>query len=318
MLSIAIAWLTTKLLENPIRFGVLRRIPSLYFLMALATSGLIVFVSLILISVPKSETYILQKIEAEGRSNQNRECLRYRKEISVRTFIRQKCYEPSMNSRPTVFLVGDSHAASLRIGLKPFLATKRINLLGSSIGGCMWSNIKIYQVRACRDINFKVFDEMARVKPDLVIIDNYWSKLARTGSFEQDLLGYISELNNIGITKIIVVGQIPTWGESGLPLFLLHNFAEKGLAIPMRHPRLIIENDGPTSKQENMRSFKYPKGVTYLSMDDLLCNREGCMTMVGPNLATDLIVWDYGHLTNAGSKYVSERLFAGIELKIEK
>ena len=68
---------------------------------------------------------------------------------------------------------------------------------------------------------------------------------------------------------------------------------------------------------EYMRLFKYPPGVTFLSMDDLLCNEKGCLTMVGPKLETDLIVWDYGHLTTAGSKYVSERLFADIEKLIE-
>ena len=316
-LSIAVANVTTNLFERPIRFGGLRWIPSRFYLITLAAAGLSVFSFLILIPEPRNDSYILEKIEGEGRSNQNLECLRFRKEISVRTFIRNKCYEPYIESRPTVFLVGDSHAASLRIGLKPFLATKRINLLGSSIGGCMWTNFEVDQGKLCRDINSKVFQEMRQIKPDLVIIDNYWSKLARYGPFEQYLLDYISDLNKIGIANVIIVGQIPTWGENGLPLFLLHNFSEKGIRIPTRHPRLTIENDSQTSNQENMRSIKYPKGVTFLSMDDLLCNKQGCLTMVGSNLATDLIVWDYGHLTTAGSKYVSERLFADIEKLIK-
>ncbi|MCX6537059.1 MAG: acyltransferase, partial [Actinobacteria bacterium] len=64
MLSIAIAWATTRLLEKPIRFGVLRRIHSRFYLLTLATSGLIVVLSLLATPEPKSDTYILQKIEA--------------------------------------------------------------------------------------------------------------------------------------------------------------------------------------------------------------------------------------------------------------
>jgi hypothetical protein len=48
-------------------------------------------------------------------------------------------------------------------------------------------------------------------------------------------------------------------------------------------------------------------------MDEILCEKDQCLTMVGPNLESDLIVWDYGHLTEAGAKYVVEKLFANID-----
>ena len=108
----------------------------------------------------------MEKIEAEGRSNQNRDCLRYRKEISVRTFIRQNCFEPYMDSRPIVFLVGDSHSASLRLGLKPVLDSKKINLLGSSVGDCVFRNFLVGQVKDCRDINDKILQEIkVKIEP---------------------------------------------------------------------------------------------------------------------------------------------------------
>lgn len=313
LLSISIAWLTTKLIEKPIRFGKLRRIPASIYLASLMTVGSIALSCMIFVSGPKTDAFILEKIEAEGRLNQNKECLKFRKEISVRTFIRQNCFTPTIASRPIIFLVGDSHAASLRLGLKPYLNSKGINLLGSTIGGCMWTNFKFDQGKQCRDINEKVMEEIARLKPDLVIVDNYWSKLARYGSFDEYIIDYIRDLNEIGVEKIALIGQIPTWSEEGLPLFLLKNYAQKGISIPKRHLRLEIENDTRTSNQEHLRRFEALPGVTYLSMDNLLCNQDSCITMVGPNLETDLIVWDYGHLTPAGSKYISERMFADIE-----
>ena len=313
VLSIIIAWLTTKLLEIPIRFGTLRRIPSRIYLMSLVTIGTTVFSSLILISEPNTDLFILEKIEAEGRSNQNRDCLRYRKEISVRTFIRQNCFESYMDSRPIVFLVGDSHSASLRLGLKPFLDSKKINLIGSTVGACMFRNFIVGQVKFCRDINNKILQEIEHLQPDLVVIDFYWAELARSGSFEEYLLDYIAELNNLGVKNIVVVGQIPTWGNDlGLPRYLINNFASLNLEIPNRLQRLRVDND-PPGTMEYMRFFKYPPGVTFISMDDLLCNEKGCLTMVGPKLETDLIVWDYGHLTPSGALFVSKILFADIE-----
>jgi hypothetical protein len=52
-----------------------------------------------------------------------------------------------------------------------------------------------------------------------------------------------------------------------------------------------------------LRELKFGPNVTYLSLKDLLCNDSGCLTMVGPVPKTDLIVHDYGHLTEAGADF---------------
>jgi len=44
-------------------------------------------------------------------------------------------------------------------------------------------------------------------------------------------------------------------------------------------------------------------GVTYISMTNILCNVEGCLTRVGDR-AEDLVTFDYGHLTKNASDYV--------------
>ncbi len=312
--SIGIAWLSTKLFENPIRFGSLKRIPSLGFLIALLAISFLPAYRLAFQSEPRDASYTLEKIQWVGRADQDKTCLRFRKEITVRTFIRQDCYIPEIKTNPTVFLIGDSHSASLRIGLKPFLATRNINLIGSTTRDCIFEIVLPHQDKSCVKLNNEVLKAIANVKPQIVVIDQYWAEVSRSGSVEKQLLNYISELNRIGIQKIIIVGQIPVWGTAdlGLPSFLSRNFAEKKLPIPLRLPRQRIDND-PPGTMEYIASFKYPKGVTYLSMDEILCEKDQCLTMVGPNLDTDLIVWDYGHLTEAGSKYVVERLFSNID-----
>jgi hypothetical protein len=59
-----------------------------------------------------------------------------------------------------------------------------------------------------------------------------------------------------------------------------------------------------------MKAIEFPAGVIYLSLRDLLCNESGCLTSVGPNIGTDLTVWDYGHLTPAASSFVVQSLVA--------
>ena len=53
-----------------------------------------------------------------------------------------------------------------------------------------------------------------------------------------------------------------------------------------------------------MRQLSYHAKVTYFSLKDVLCQQQGCLTQVGEQLPDDLIVHDYGHLTQAGSQYV--------------
>jgi hypothetical protein len=61
-----------------------------------------------------------------------------------------------------------------------------------------------------------------------------------------------------------------------------------------------------------MRSLDYPDGVTYLSLKDVLCDELGCLTMVGPDLQSDIVVWDYGHLTVNGAEFATRMLIEPI------
>jgi len=46
--------------------------------------------------------------------------------------------------------------------------------------------------------------------------------------------------------------------------------------------------------------------VEFVSLKEHLCDEKGCLTHIGPDLPNDLIVMDYGHLTENGAKHVSE------------
>jgi len=106
---------------------------------------------------------------------------------------------------------------------------------------------------------------------------------------------------SIGVKKVIVVGEIPTW-EPDLPHGLIRNFVEKRQQVPRRTWVGVTKES--LEMDTLMRTWALPPGYHYFSVKDVLCNADGCLTRVGSNMATDLVVWDYGHLTQTGSDYV--------------
>ena len=63
---------------------------------------------------------------------------------------------------------------------------------------------------------------------------------------------------------------------------------------------------GLAALDDSMRVFAAATRVRYQSPFDILCNADGCLTVVGgePQM---VVSWDGNHLTAAGSQYVVSR-----------
>jgi peptidoglycan/LPS O-acetylase OafA/YrhL len=232
-------------------------------------------------------------------------CFRFKESQTVTMFIENKCVEKQYANEPTVFLIGDSHSASLSLGLRPFLADRDLNFLNVSTGWC--EPITNEETNAtCGAINAMILSKIAEYQPEILIIDSYWSIAAGPPFFKGggDYMGAVHDFllraRKIGAQNILVVGEIPTWSPS-LPDVLITRYLRSGLPIPDRSPDM-----NKSQLEAIMRSAAYPDGVTYASLRDFLCNDDGCMTRVGPNLEADILLWDYGHLTIAGSDFVTK------------
>ncbi|CAB5066616.1 unannotated protein [freshwater metagenome] len=313
VISILLAFISTIFIEKPFRRAVNRRFAIRSLLSSMVI--LLVFASATqTIAINKSDPdYILDKYSARGWGNQSDlDCVRLRKEITVRTLKRQDCFESQVNGRETVFLVGDSHSGSLRSGLKPYLKSKGIALRGVSTGWCGWYEIEpLDDDKVCASITQEFLSAISISKPKLLIIDGYWAKMAREVDVETTLLRYIQVVQSLGVEKVIIVGQIPTY-EMGLPKTLQVEYLDESSEIPSFIPRDQVVND-PEGIEELMRSIDFPSNVYFRSLDEILCKNNTCRTTVGPNLATDLIVWDYGHVTESGALFLSKIIFKDIE-----
>jgi peptidoglycan/LPS O-acetylase OafA/YrhL len=321
----AASWLTFRYIEVPFRFGRIRkpRYATLLLLMmgataALAGSALETGWSPYRLSPYQSKTLSLltkvSDLKDMDKLYGERPCFKYHESDTAALFLNNKCFEITHPGRKSVFLIGDSHSASLSLGLRPLLEHANINFFQVSTGFCEpTSNNKT--IFACDEINQLAASKIRELKPDVVIIDAFWMLASRSPYFignDDYLAALIAKLKSIqqsGVQTIIVIGQIPTWQPS-LPNSLAQNFVRKNAPIPQRTFEGV--DAGSLQMDTKMKAIEFPAGVIYLSLRDLLCNESGCLVSMGPDLETDLTVWDYGHLTPAASSFVVQSLVAPV------
>jgi peptidoglycan/LPS O-acetylase OafA/YrhL len=329
-LAFLLAWLTHLLVEKPLRFGGHRRQKAFALVVAMIAIGCAGFACF--------ETRSSNSWFFAGHRNQAEEIDEL---VTVsQTHLKQwqdpkqtvKCFQlPAPYDTPTgdfferngcltavpgkasVLLMGDSHSASLSLGLRNWAKSVNVNFLQTSgfYGPSLYCfDSDGHESEACEnEYHREVMRTIEATKPDVLILDMYWAQSGTVQRFSDmdryraHVLDRITKLaHSIGVKKVIVVGEIPTW-EPDLPHSLIRNFIESRQKIPERTwigvAKQSLDMDGL------MRTWALPPGYHYFSVRDVLCDVEGCLTRVGSNPATDLLVWDYGHLTQAGSDYVA-------------
>jgi peptidoglycan/LPS O-acetylase OafA/YrhL len=326
-LAILLAWLTYRLIEKPLRFGGNSREKTLALviaMIAIAGVGLACFKT----NSPSSWFFAAHNNRVEETDellavNQTRlkqwqdpqktvKCFQLPPPYDTPTgdfFERSGCLT-AISGKASILLMGDSHSASLSLGLRTWAKSMNVNFLQTSgfygpLLYCFGPDGR--ESEACEtDYHREVMKTIEATKPDVLIMDLYWAQTVRRfpdmDHYRAHVLERVAKLaHSIGVKKVIIVGQIPTWGAD-LPLELIRNFVEKSRKIPER--TLVGVTKESLEMDAAMRSWALPPTYHYFSVKDVLCNADGCLTRVGNNLATDLVVWDYGHLTQAGSDYV--------------
>ncbi len=230
----------------------------------------------------------------------SRSCFRFEDE-GADFFDRNHCLDETFAGRPTVFIVGDSHSAYLSEGLRPYLSRNRVNVGVFSAGWC--TPLSLTDKRpSCAAINRYVLDKIRLVKPEVVLF--FAHHIIYGADYESSLTDGVLGLKRAGAQRVIFVGQIPTWKRS-LPSALARGFLLKGLPLPSRTWQGVTPES--LAIDERLKGKDLGDGVTYVSLRDFLCNDEGCLTSVGADETKDLVVFDYGHLTAEGARYVTER-----------
>jgi len=312
-LSVVLATATYLLVEQPLRFRAKprRAVVALVAVMVLVGGAAGSYFSVAVASPDRSADEVglemVVKLRDSGDQYGPAPCFKWKPDETYRIFIERGCLLRKWSEAKTVLLIGDSHSASLSLGLRPDLESRHINLLQISTGYCEPTS-KNEHDQICVDINAVGERTVRDVRPDLVIIDSHWiaasspSWFPDGGDFIEHLKTKLQRLKDLGAHQIVVVGQIPTWTPS-LPDYLRKKYVSRGIAIPER-----ATPDAESLRMDDlMGSVTYPPGVTYISLRKMLCENDKCLVRVGHD-ASDLIIWDYGHLTPKGARFVVQAI----------
>jgi peptidoglycan/LPS O-acetylase OafA/YrhL len=218
--------------------------------------------------------------------------------------------------KPTILIVGDSHAAHLFAGLQEVYGAKA-NLLTLSSVFCvpLVENVAMDQGVAgtprCRAINDYVFDAIRTIKPDVVIVGGYFAQYDHEANWRYP--GYLDalvagarRLHADGVRSIIIAGQVPTWAPV-LPILVGRDVLEHGAAA--ESSRIGVRPDSLETDRA-LVAKNWGEGVRYLSQAAKLCGADGCRRMIGENLPEDLLAVDYGHYSREGSVFAVKTMLA--------
>ena len=307
--SVIMAWLTYKLVEQPIRFGSAnKRVP--YFL----------YVILVIIGASGSYTYARDGFD-----------FRYPKiirtlAISTTPIIdgwrenacilevnhlpsEYKEYCVDKNRRPLVFIWGDSHAAALYPGFKKLQDEGNFKFGIGQRNGAICPPLLGDPRPWCKALNEDTFKTIERTRPEVVFLYAHWARGINSqglfqGEYDLNLLEpTIIALKRLGISKIVINGPTPYWKDD-LPKLVI---AEWKKGSPIQLPPLYMK-EGLVPDLELyesvMKTFAERMGVNYISALKVLCNANGCQTRNAEH-GDKIASVDYGHLTvNASERYI--------------
>ncbi len=203
------------------------------------------------------------------------------------------------NGNGGIFIWGDSHAQALSYGIRTSFPKVNVNQVASSACRPLIKNdIKTkgeFKI-SCDNSNNKARNEILRIRPDIIILAQ---RRGHDTNEYIEILNYIKD--NELKSKLILVGPVPQW-EPSLPSVI----AKRHFDIRERTINDISFVNELFDINQKLHSKYDSSEIEYISLIDGLCENNYCLAKVDDNNTP--LVWDYGHLSLEGSKYVVSNL----------
>jgi peptidoglycan/LPS O-acetylase OafA/YrhL len=297
-LSFALAWLTYRTIEIPLRFGrpALPRIFGLgagMVLIALA-GGVIVEGRGFDFRLPP-EIREMADVRTDSAKWRMHECLL---DLSHETSFPDSCVE--RGRRPLIFLWGDSTAAALLTGLRKAQESNDFGIAQFTANSCIPAlNTDEAGVPNCRAINDKILSIARELQPDIVVLHSTWDR------YLDGVAETVVALKKQTKARVIVLGSVPWW-KRGLPNEVLRYFMLHHQLIPERSDHAAADSSGA-----RLREKLVPLGAEFISVWDTMCNAEGCLARIG-DTARDISATDQVHLTDKGSDFLVQSIIGTV------
>jgi peptidoglycan/LPS O-acetylase OafA/YrhL len=313
-MSFGLAYITYVAIEKPLRFGRFGPLKVAGLSVALVTLGVM---GIVLPSMrnPDDRSAFVSLFENTPPAYKylagHDLFVRWREECNFLDIVTQAT-KASISSNCTtgpgqsVLLWGDSHIQHLSTGLKATLPPK-VSLLQVATSGCL-PGLRQMGPDAdspCNRSNAFALQAVGKTKPELVVMaqrgyydSTDWTELAQT-------------LRAHGAKAVLLLGPVPRWQQPLHAIIARHFWPNPPVRLntwlasaPFETDRLLCRRYGSSSD------------LRYVSMIEGLCNADGCLTRVGPDLFEDIESFDDGHLTPSASKYLAERVVTPVVLEL--
>ncbi|HXI06477.1 MAG TPA: acyltransferase family protein [Bradyrhizobium sp.] len=290
LLSTGLAWATYAFIERPIRFGA----PSPRKLWALCAGMVLVGIAGGAVALGRGFDFrlppdirALANVTTESFKWRFHECLL---DISHETTFADSCVE--RDRRPLLLIWGDSTAGALLPGLRKAQRPHSFSIAQLTSNSCIPAlNADIEATPNCRTMNDKVLAMIRQIKPDIVLLHGTWER------YLDNVAQTVTALKEMNI-RVVVLGGAPAW-RRGLPSEVLRHYMIHRALIPERSP--IGANSA--AYDAVMRARLEPLGAEFISVSDVFCNAQGCLTRLG-DTAGDLTVSDQVHITEKASIFL--------------
>ena len=155
-------------------------------------------------------------------------------------FESHRCGVPRDPAKPTILVVGDSHATHLFAGLDRTYGD-RANVMALAAVFCvpLVERVAMDQGVAgtprCRAINDYVFRRIREIRPDVLVVGGYYAQYDheanwRYPGFLDAMVAGARTLHDDGVSSIVIAGESPTWAPV-LPILVGRDLLETGSAL---------------------------------------------------------------------------------------
>lgn len=309
-ISFVLAWLTYRLIEMPVRFGRKSWIKTATLSIVLVVVGYIGYNTFqrdgLAFRFPSDVRHIANfKYEFAVDARAGGKC--WLAANAAPEGFASECIEvPRSTEKQSVLVWGDSHAARLYPGLRATLGEK-VAISQLTRDSC--PPILGFGDDTCQKSNGHIISKIQTLVPTTVIMFAVWSHYQQNWLTEsvarQGLLESIRKLKTLGVKNIVVLGPAPNW-EDALPKLLYNAWKH---SFPHKIPERLATGMKPEAQEVDKQLVEMLRSehIFYVSVLQFMCGEDGCLTHV-PGRPSELLTWDYGHLTTEGSVFVSKHL----------
>jgi len=312
-LAVALATLTYRLVENPIRRGApiaLKPIGAAVAMLTIGFAGVAVFAAGGYAARFPGNLAVLFKDDDNVAKTFVGSGLCVREARGEAFAFTDDCARRAAADATLAVVWGDSHAANLVRGLADIeQARPSLRLVFFTTIGCppIPSYAFTYPgLPDCPAANRIAVERVGSLKPDTVILAANWGTYdgGPTAALvdRNSIREVVERLKAIGVRRIVGVGQFPVW-DYAVPKLIARDYRgghaspdAAGAAPPVRSRNL---DPRTFAADQRARQWFESAGATFVSPLATLCNEAGCLLTV-PGRANPMDR-DEDHMTSAGS-----------------